>query len=74
MNIIIVESCLHLLLEVVCFQSSRVHGNMSAKNAIEKLQRIAKEKEVQKSEHKGRQEEVKMLRKKEVEEKEKVIL
>jgi hypothetical protein len=35
-----------------CFQSSRVHSSMSANSAIEKLQRIAKEKEAQKSEHK----------------------
>ncbi len=45
----IVGSCAH-------FRSSRVH-NMSAKSAIEKLQRIVKEKEMQRNEHKWRQEE-----------------
>ncbi len=38
---------------------------MSAKNTIEKLQIVAKEKEVQKSEHKRRQEEEAKLLKKE---------
>jgi len=42
---------------------------MSIECAIEKLQKVAKEKEAQKSEHKQRQEEeAKLLRKKEVEE------
>jgi hypothetical protein len=36
----------------VRFQSSGVHSTKSAKSAIEKPQRITKEKEVQKSEHK----------------------
>jgi hypothetical protein len=40
----VVGSCVHFL-------SSRVHNNMSAKSAIEKLQKIVKEKEAQKSEH-----------------------
>jgi len=44
-NRITIKSCLHLLLEVVCFRSSRVHKSMNAKSAIEKLQKIAKEKE-----------------------------
>jgi hypothetical protein len=40
---------------------------MSAKSAIEKLQKIAKEKDVQKSEHKRRQEEeAELLKRKEV--------
>jgi hypothetical protein len=37
---------------------------MSAKSTIEKLQRVAKEKEAQKGEHKRKQEEARMLRKK----------
>ncbi len=41
----------------VCFQSSKVHKNMSAENTIENLQKVAKEKETQKSEHKHKQEE-----------------
>ncbi len=40
----IVESYAHV-------RSFRLHNNMSAKSAIEKLQRIAKEKEMQRSEH-----------------------
>jgi hypothetical protein len=39
---------------------------MSAKNAIEKLQRIAREKETQRSEHKRRHEEEELLRKTEL--------
>jgi hypothetical protein len=34
------------------FQSFGIHNNMNVKNVIEKLQRIAKEKESQISEHK----------------------
>jgi hypothetical protein len=42
---------------------------MNVKNAIEKLQQIAKEKEVQRSEHRGRQEEeVELLRRTKAEE------
>jgi len=33
------------------FQSFGIHNNMSAESAIKKLQQIAKEKEVQRSEH-----------------------
>jgi hypothetical protein len=36
---------------------------MSAKTTIEKVQRVAKEKKAQKSEHKWKQEEIKMLKK-----------
>jgi hypothetical protein len=39
------------------FQGFRVHNNMNANSAIEKLQRIAKEKEAQRNEHRQRQEE-----------------
>jgi len=39
------------------FQHFGIHSNISTKNVIEKLQRIAKEKEAPKSEHKQRQEE-----------------
>jgi hypothetical protein len=46
--VFIVRSCVH-------FQSFGVHSNMSAENAIEKLQIIAREKEAQRSEHKQRQ-------------------
>ncbi len=50
------------------FQSSRIHSSMNVENAIEKLQRITKEKETQKSEHKWRQEEeVELLKKIEAE-------
>jgi hypothetical protein len=35
----------------VCFLSSRMHKSMNAKSEIEKLQKVAKEKEMQKSEH-----------------------
>jgi len=40
----------------VHFLSFRIHNIMSAKSAIEKLQRIAREKEAQRSEHKQMQE------------------
>jgi hypothetical protein len=47
----------------VFFQSSRVHSSISAESVIEKLQKITKEKEAQKNEHKQRQEEeAKLLR------------
>ncbi len=45
--VFIAGSCAH-------FWSSKVHINMSAKNVIEKLQRIAREKEAKKSEHRRR--------------------
>ncbi len=49
------------------FQSFGDHRNMSVDNVIGKLQRITKEKEAQKSEHRRRQEEeVNLLRRKEV--------
>ncbi len=42
-----------------------IHGGMSVESVIEKVQRIAREKETQKSEHKRRhEEEVKLLKKK----------
>ncbi len=45
------------------FRSFGVHSSVSAKNAIEKLQIIAKEKEAPKSKHKwGQEEEVELLR------------
>ncbi len=40
----IIGNCAH-------FQSFGIHNSMNVKNAIEKLQQIAREKEVQKSEH-----------------------
>jgi hypothetical protein len=43
--VFIARSCVH-------FPSFGVHNNMNAKSAIEKLQRIAREKEAQRSEHK----------------------
>jgi hypothetical protein len=47
-----VKNDLCLLLEIVCiFKVFGVHYNMSVESAIEKLQQIAKEKEVQKNEH-----------------------
>jgi hypothetical protein len=47
-----------------CFLSSGNHKSMSVESAIEKLHKIAKEKEAQRSEHKWRQEEeVELLRK-----------
>lgn len=50
-----------------CFWSFGENRSMSAKSAIEKLQKIAKEKDVQKSEHKRRQEEeAELLKRKEV--------
>jgi hypothetical protein len=53
----------------VCLWSSRAHNNMSVENAIEKLQKITTEKEVQTSEHTWRQEEeAKLLRRTEVKE------
>jgi len=46
-----------------------MHRSMSVESVIEKLQKVAKEKEVQKNEHKWRQEEeVKMLEKREAKE------
>ncbi len=52
-----------------CFQSFGVHNIMNAKSAIEKLQRIRREKEAQRSEHRTRHEEqVELLRRIEVEE------
>jgi hypothetical protein len=36
-NKVIVKSKLHLLLEIVCFQSFGFHNNMSAESAVEKL-------------------------------------
>jgi hypothetical protein len=42
--VFVARSCAH-------FPSFGVHNNMSAKSAIEKLQRIAREKEAQRSEH-----------------------
>jgi hypothetical protein len=47
-NEIIVKSYFRLLLEVVSI--FEVHNNMSAKSAIEKLQKITKEKEAQRIE------------------------
>ncbi len=44
------ESC-------VCVQSSRMHKNMNVESTIEKSQKIMREKEVQKNEHRQRQEE-----------------
>jgi hypothetical protein len=38
----------------VCFWSSRIHRSISVESAIEKLHRVAKEKEAQKNEHKWR--------------------
>jgi uncharacterized membrane protein len=35
----------------VCFQSFRIHNNMSVESVIEKLQGIVREKEAQRSEH-----------------------
>ncbi len=53
----------------VYFQSSKMHRNMNAESAIEKLQKVIREKEMQKSEHKqGHEEETKLLKKKEAEE------
>jgi hypothetical protein len=47
------------------FRSFGIHSNTSVENAIEKLQKITKEKEAQKSKHKWRQEEeVELLKKK----------
>jgi hypothetical protein len=37
-----------------CFWSSRVHNSMSVESSIKKLQKITKEKEGQRSEHKQR--------------------
>ncbi len=49
------------------FQSFRVHNIMSVESATERLQIIAKEKEMQRSEHKRRlEEETKLLERKEV--------
>ncbi len=51
------------------FQSSRIHRSMNVKNTIEKLQRVAREKEMQKNEHRWKHvEEAKLLRKKEAKE------
>ncbi len=43
----VVESCAH-------FQNSGIHSNMNVDDVIEKLQRIAKGKEVQRNEHSQR--------------------
>ncbi len=51
------------------FQSYRIHRSMNVKNTIEKLQRVAREKEMQKNEHRWKHvEEAKLLRKKEAKE------
>ncbi len=51
-----------------CFWSFGVHNNMSVESAIEKLQWTVREKEVQRSEHRQRfEEEVELLKRKEVE-------
>jgi hypothetical protein len=47
-----IKTCFCLLPKVVCFQSYRVHVKMNVESVIENLQRIAREKEMQKSEHK----------------------
>jgi len=53
----VVGNCVH-------FQSSKVHSNMSAKNVIEKSQKITKEMKVHRNEHKGKQEgKAKLLKK-----------
>jgi hypothetical protein len=51
-NMVIVESCFCLLLQVVSVFEVLVHNSMSVKSVIEKLQRITKENEAHKSEHK----------------------
>ncbi len=51
------------------FRSSGVHNSMNAKSVIEKQQEIAKENDVQKSEHKRKQEEEAKLLKIKIEEK-----
>jgi hypothetical protein len=59
--VFIVGSCVH-------FRSFKVHYNMNVENTIEKPQRITREKEAQKNEHKRRrEEEEKLLRKIEIE-------
>ncbi len=50
-NRIIIETYFCLLSEAMCFQSSKIHISMNAKTTIEKLQRVVREKETQKSEH-----------------------
>ncbi len=51
------------------FQSSRIHRSMNVKNTIEKLQRVVREKEMQKNEHRWKhEEEAELLRKKEAKE------
>jgi hypothetical protein len=53
----------------VHFQSFGIHNSMYADSVIEKLQQIAREKEVQRREHKQRQEEeVKLLRRTKIDE------
>jgi len=65
-----IETCFCLLPKVfMCFQSFGMHKSMSAKSVIKQLQKVAKEKEVQKNEHRQRQEEeAKVLKKKEAKE------
>jgi hypothetical protein len=41
-NKVTVKTCFHLLLEAMCFQSSKVHINMNVGSAIKKLKRVVR--------------------------------